>query len=351
MAFNPFHWFRKRQKTFLAGLAIFCMFIFIGQFGSRFDAFDRLLSLFGGGRGGQDKTEVIRLYGKPVTLGELVSHPPGILGVKFQREFAQSFILAAVGKGQNECLQQLSEDLPRLDEPFGSEMKTIFDQLRATSFSDVGEIQKALNQVAGIRRDLLAKDPPKIEPAKELEKFSRILQYQLWLRNPQDYSYFGGSFKTDGLLDFLVWKHEADRLGIHLTETDVKKALNEECLSDHLFVDDPRRDAEQVVSLMKRTKYQYNLEPATIFQILGDEFRVRMAKMAVLGVEPGALRLSNFATGEQSGPRTRHSRSVLELLQGQPNGTGNRHDGHSGQGVPAAGQGRAICGGNGNTLQ
>ena len=37
--------------------------------------------------------------------------------------------------------------------------------------------------------------------------------------------YFGGSISTDGLLDFLIWKHEADRLGIKLTRGDVSKEV------------------------------------------------------------------------------------------------------------------------------
>ena len=34
--------------------------------------------------------------------------------------------------------------------------------------------------------------------------------------------YFGGSLTPQGLLDFMIWKHEADRLGIQLTAGDVR---------------------------------------------------------------------------------------------------------------------------------
>ncbi|HEX5271976.1 MAG TPA: hypothetical protein VFW33_15865, partial [Gemmataceae bacterium] len=69
MAFHPFGFFRKRQKSLLAALTILSMFIFIltGFSGSIFDSAGQWWR--GGHKG--DPTEVTTLYGKKVTVGDL----------------------------------------------------------------------------------------------------------------------------------------------------------------------------------------------------------------------------------------------------------------------------------------
>src|SRR5579872_3378372 len=71
MAFNPFHGFRKHQKTLFAIMVIVCMFVFILQFGAG-DVFSRALNWIGGGRG--KGTVVTTLNGTKVyetDLGQL----------------------------------------------------------------------------------------------------------------------------------------------------------------------------------------------------------------------------------------------------------------------------------------
>src|SRR5262249_30414984 len=50
MAFNPFHGFRKHQRTIITGIVIVCMLVFILQFGAG-DIFSRALNWFGASRG------------------------------------------------------------------------------------------------------------------------------------------------------------------------------------------------------------------------------------------------------------------------------------------------------------
>src|SRR5260370_23645614 len=81
MAFNPFHGFRKHQKTFFAIMVIVCMFVFILQFGAG-DAFTRALSWFGAGRG--KGTVVATLNGTKVYETDLSQ-------LNRQRSFASQF--------------------------------------------------------------------------------------------------------------------------------------------------------------------------------------------------------------------------------------------------------------------
>jgi hypothetical protein len=282
MAFNPFQWFRKRQKVFLAALAIFCMFLFVLQFGQGYDVFDRLLVWLGGGRSQQDKTEVTQLYGKTITLGDLHE-------LQAQREYAQAFLFAALDQGQAALEQELNSPAAKLEEPFGRQMQEIlFRRLIrrvAPSANDAARTQifTDLRQLMTIHDAMVSRD--KTATAKTVLQLARALETELWLRSGRADSYFGGNFDTDGLLDFLVWRHMADKLAIHLTEADVRAALNREAMTE-VLVGDPARDEEKVRELFRQRYTQVHLRDIT--KALTDEFRVRLAHEALTGVASGA---------------------------------------------------------------
>src|SRR5262245_34962458 len=97
MAFNPFHWFRKRQKVFLAALVVLCMLIFIFQFGPG-DLFQRALGLFGTGR--QTGEVVTTLYGKKVYESDLQK-------LALQRKLASDFLFLEVFEAQSRAIDDL----------------------------------------------------------------------------------------------------------------------------------------------------------------------------------------------------------------------------------------------------
>src|SRR2546423_1786499 len=65
----------------------------------------------------------------------------------------------------------------------------------------VGDINTAARQWMWLMKD--AKDP--LYPAANL--------------------YFGGATTVDGLLDFMIWRRQADQLGIQLTDQDIAAAV------------------------------------------------------------------------------------------------------------------------------
>ncbi|HEX5269046.1 MAG TPA: hypothetical protein VFW33_01100, partial [Gemmataceae bacterium] len=97
--------------------------------------------------------------------------------------------------------------------------------------------------------------------------------------------YFGGVLTPDGLLDFQIWRKQADALNITLTDEDMRKAVNAEADSD-VLTGDPNKDADKV-ALYLRGQFR-TVEPKAVYNALREEFRVRMAKEVLLGSAGGA---------------------------------------------------------------
>src|SRR5262249_47048812 len=69
----------------------------------------------------------------------------------------------------------------------------------------------------------------KTDEAKLVASYIASLQQENVLRQrggPE--FYFGGSAKTESLLDFMIWLRQADQLGIQLTEKDIKTLIDRE---------------------------------------------------------------------------------------------------------------------------
>ena len=93
--------------------------------------------------------------------------------------------------------------------------------------------------------------------------------------------FFGGGVQTsDDLVDFLVWKWEADRRKIVLTPETVKKLISYETLGE-----DTEAFSQRVVEALGKS-YR-NFKPAELLDSLTDEFRVRIARGLVLGDTDG----------------------------------------------------------------
>src|SRR5262249_12673931 len=124
--------------------------------------------------------------------------------------------------------------------------------------------------------------------AKQKKAEAQVVQQVMVLINhalterPPGPLYFGGSTDQSSLLDFLLWRHQADQLGIQLTEHDVKILANRESLG--------QLDGEQKETAVRTILGQQGrgLSFETLLAALRDEFRVRMAQSALLGYDPGS---------------------------------------------------------------
>jgi hypothetical protein len=81
----------------------------------------------------------------------------------------------------------------------------------------------------------------------------------------------------------MIWKKQADRLNITLTDDDVRKAFNHEAGGDVL--PGGAKDAEKLRNLLPGAR---EMDPKTLFAALRDEFRVRLAQETLLGTSSGA---------------------------------------------------------------
>jgi hypothetical protein len=261
MAFHPFQFFRKRQKSFLAVLTIFVMFIFILSYGKG-DAFEWAMSIMGAGRDRKDKTEVTTLYGKTVTVGELDE-------LKINRKAVNVFIQRAMASAEPNLSAAEQQDVFR-------RMMPIFQDPR-------GGPGAARQRMRALQQDLIKEGKP--EAARYLANFNRTMALSSWQQTHPGELYFGGTLTADGLLDFLLWKQQADRLKITLTDEDVRKLVNQEAGHDVLTGND-FKDGEKIRLLLQGAVRQISMKD--LYAALRDEFRVRLAQDALLGNSPGA---------------------------------------------------------------
>ncbi|MFM7152156.1 MAG: hypothetical protein ACKO23_20195 [Gemmataceae bacterium] len=326
MAFNPFNWFRKNQKVIFAGLTILCMVVFIGQWGAG-DVFTRMLARFGSSRASGQP--VASLYGQTVREGDLEKEWQ-------MRRMASDFLFSLAFESHPlVCKNLLDEKLKSTstENPLSGlrEIVASAQQRSGTGLLEMAQrmqtqpqflrflIEQDLNRVEEIAtREEVKNDPEKLAT---LQKVASILGFQFWLAEPtrlmglRDFFlsnfrvfpkdlYFSGSDKADDLLDFRLWKAQADRLGIQLSDDDVQRELiaegagNENLFDSRFsFQQDPR--VQRFLKNMREGPFRWTAED--LQNALRDEFRVVMAQGLLLGAEPGA-RAYRLALGATSSP-------------------------------------------------
>ncbi len=258
MAFHPFGFFRKRQKSLLAALTILSMFIFIltGFSGS---IVDRAGQMFG--NKGKDSTEVTKLNGKTVTVSDVDQ-------ALQSRRMANAFMMQAIAAAQ-----------PTLPDAERNEVMARIQEAIQASFRNMMAGPDAMRvQLLAYKQELLKAN--KNEAARYVQHWLHTIDLAGWERSHPNQFYFGGGAGPDNLLDFLLWQKQADELGINLTDADLRKAVNAEADSD-VLTGDPTKDADKV-SLYLRGQFR-SVDPKTVYNALRDEFRVRLAKEILLG--------------------------------------------------------------------
>jgi hypothetical protein len=256
MAFHPFAFFRKRQKPLLAAVTIVSMFIFIltGFSGS---ITDRVGGLFGTRK---DKAEVVTLFGKTVTVSDVDQ-------VSQDRRQAHVFMSQAVASSQ-----------PSLSE---SERKEVMDRVFQEIFrQDPMAGPNAMRaHLLNYRQELLKAN--RTEAARFVMHQLRGFEMMNWSQQHPGTLYFGGGTTPDELLDFIIWRKQADRLNITLTDEDLRKMINAEA-DGEVLTGDPVKD-NKTIALYLQSQFHGAIDPKAVLNALREEFRVRMAKEVLLG--------------------------------------------------------------------
>jgi hypothetical protein len=322
MAFNPFHRFRKHQKVFFAILTIICMITFVFQFGAG-DPFTRIMGWFGAGRNRGDK--VITLYGDTVRTGQIEQ-------LRRQRRLAQDFMkigmLLKLSEGEERLAEQVRNVPPDSpgSSPLPSDVRDIPGLLpRRLQEAFQGGLprgaresrfEQALAELGKIRRAfLLPSVQDKPEQLKTLDAVANALAFEAFFLNPErksDEFLFGGrSSKDEDLLDFLIWKHQADKLGITLTEIDVIRELNRgagSSLPQKPWLPEEPFERNSIVHFFLRPDRERRKEitatPKELFEALLEEIRVQLAKEVLLGHGSGIREFLALAEPMRESPTT-----------------------------------------------
>jgi hypothetical protein len=316
MAFHPFRHFRKHQKVYLAIVTILTMFIFIFTgFASRgADPVTRMLMWIGGGRHGE---KVLNLYGKSIYTDDLEK-------LRWQRQLASEFVLSGCFMSPMQRVgTPLEESFFRIQEKFGpkkgqNELPTpmqntinsvLFDVIFSQPHSE-SHFKELQTKLRTLQRQL-NESQNKEDQARALDALVTMLAFQSWVADPQrqqEESYFGGSLRSKDVadfLDFLIWKHQADRLGIVLTQADVCRLVNRAWGdgSDFLKPDAKFETNDWVERFFRGSqKIHKSLTPNDLLNALTDEFRMALAKEALLGTASGARSYRQAVDGIHHSP-------------------------------------------------
>jgi hypothetical protein len=312
MAFNPFHWFRKHQRMLIAVVTIFIMFLFVltGFRGGLDETFR--------GFSGKDRSPVVTtINGTQIREGEVAK-------VSQSRKMASDFLRLQAFENHNKVLTDLMQkdlkggDAGAVLDPYARLRRIASNTQRRQSVLQflqfqrlgrdalIGALGNQLNQLHGDLQALedLGSDPQFVKNDSDrlelLGKVGTILGFQLWLfettlarlegRPMTEDLYYGGSSKRiDDTLDFMMWKAQADKLGIKLTNADVAREINREAAGAEVFAKPDKLDVDKDTTIQKfLTIRDYSASnPKELMEALRDELQVVMAQGILLGFEPG----------------------------------------------------------------
>ena len=318
----------------MAGLVIMCMFIFVLSSGVGRDPLQRLTELFGMSR--RSSTTVAIVSGKKVTDLDLEN-------LRRQREMANALVsrmtYVAGETAYNDLLKdsQKSKPLEEFDQndrislssmirqrqerfqmdqwgaQFGAAAQQFFPGRWLTIPQRKDQVFSNHEMVLDMER--LLRDKNQTEQARRVRQLLAVLEHEMWLRDkPQsEVLYFGGSLKVNDLLDFDVWRRQADKLGITLTRADIRAAINREAFNYQPLEENDGALVSRVQRMVPNPNP--NLTAQMIYDALSDELRVCLAKCAVLGDPPGVRYYRYVGTDLNSVPSTATPNDFWKFFQ------------------------------------
>jgi len=340
MAFNPFNFFRRNQKAILAGLAILCMFVFILSFGAG-DFFTMAQGWFQGPR---DRGSVVAtLYGNPVHEGDLNR-------LQYHRQLASEFLFSTLFRHQEQITQPrvdltgnlvmlpkkadllvtmtpgLSVQEVKVGGVLGSVTRNVIEHIaaRGRRFGQPLTVEQQRSDELGIRADLdvlrnaLLLDRSgdgktaayedkslSLDQRGAYDELITFLQFELYrvapgsnfpdlfrghvnqpTLNSNKTFFLGGGRTTEELLDFVVWKQQADKLGIHPTDSAVLRLALAYAGQKAIPANPTFADHNSVQQFLAMRRDSDRLTTEEVADALRDDVRVALAREALTGQLP-----------------------------------------------------------------
>jgi hypothetical protein len=330
MAYNPFTWFRKNQKTLFAVLTIIIMFVFIAQFGAG-DIMHYVNFWFSSGRAAGP--EVTRLGSRTVFASDIEL-------LTSQRDMANRFLAETIQSESQSAVDKLLNKLKTLEE--GSPLIALRDILethqanRRIEQQLQGRLQQQMLMLGGqldadtlarlqapfnqqlqqIRASLITmlRDPntglPAIAARDKVKdnhesldlimQAGSILGADVWRisQTRPDAFLMGGTREPESILDFMLWQQQADRLGITITDEDLAKQINRDLGGIELF--EPGTGMaknKRLIQFASGGRNREQMKPTALVEALREEYRVALAQSLLLGFEPGIRGWRSLITG------------------------------------------------------
>ncbi len=283
MAFNPFHSFRKHQKVFFAILTIVCMFVFILQFGK-----GDITSWFLGGSQGRGE-KVVTLYGRDLYTNDVTD-------IAKSRQLANEFIFTALNaaqKGAEKDIQDYKPEKPDAADDTFQRLATGRYELysKAQSPEELVKLtRQRLAELDALRQ--LSSPGDNARRNRAIDDLDLLYRFEFFsMMQSTSPFYFGGGVKTEEVLDFMIWKHQADKLGVVLTKADTRRAVAHEA-ANHDLPTDPGGSWKDEPTFKEwfAGRARQNGAPMAediVVKAVQDEFRVMIAKQLIAGRAAG----------------------------------------------------------------
>ncbi len=229
MSFNPFQTFRKHQKIWMASILLVCMvtFVLCAGFGQG-DFGDWLIRKMNWRQG----PVVAKIDNTDYSLTQMDN-------IRTQRKIANDYMRAAT-----------KITLKNIDEQIKAANKVKDKKTRESKLGQLYRLKKIMND---------------------------------HLREP---FYFGSGTKLEDLVKLILWKKQADRLGIQLTDESVNKMVQWRMLAPQTGF-----NFEASIYAEREVKQEHYNKASTesITEALRQEFRVELAKLSFMGARTQAL--------------------------------------------------------------
>jgi hypothetical protein len=272
MAYNPFNIFRRHQKIIFAVLTVFIMLMFTlsSGLGGGADFFDWLPQWLGR-KAGKKGDQVCTIEGSKVYRGQLDD-------LNYQRVMANRFMSLAAGETYGVLDAYIREQSTRLSADARQIMQQVNQQEQLLPFFARDPqfasqlpmfIEELKNTVASIITLPTAKSEDK--------DIARAKYAALSLMFVAGGEHFFGNVPNRGnrdLIEFMLWQKKADQLGIQFTTDDIGTLIQSE------FYGFFRSDVP-IRKHLQQNMAGFSMERC--LAAIGEEFRVRMAQVAVLG--------------------------------------------------------------------
>ncbi len=229
MAFNPFSSFQKNQKFWMATILFLCMTTFVFCSGTGGDFGDRIMKW-------------LRPRGSAVAYLDGKLYRNDLYELRTDRNLANELMRKCADLALKNVSKKLADESAK---PLGNDKREM--EARRAS----------LVRWQGIQETLLDR-----------------------VRSPR---YFDIGVKYDDLIEFKLWQIQANRLGVNLSEQNVKDLFFMEFMGEITLEDIDRSEME----VSRGGSGQIN--SARLRRVVGEEFRVRLAELVCLKAQPLAF--------------------------------------------------------------